>query len=152
MDPYSIVAVSRPGDNIDLSLPPSLAPEYYMLIRVSNIQDENASDLLDKELGRVHDVPGIEMLGDGSLEICVLKARSLAVQESIRKILPSSHIDDMYSPDEPTAEDLKTWDYDTAKELRRDYFEKRAIRIAREGWPPLAAYYAHRLESEQHRY
>ncbi|KAK5550248.1 hypothetical protein LTR46_011746, partial [Exophiala xenobiotica] len=119
MDPYFIVA-ARPGEHIDPSLPPMLPPDYYTLIRVTNIQDEKASDLLEEELGIVHDVPSIETLSDGYLEICILKSRSPTVQETIRRILPKSHVDIMYDPDEPTAEDLKTWDYDTAKELRRD--------------------------------
>lgn len=152
MNPYSIVAASRPGGNDDLSLPPTLPPECYTLIRVTNIQDENALDLLDENLGKVHEVPSIVKLSDGSLEICTLKSRILTVQEAIRSILPDSHVDLKYDPYEPTAEDLKVWDYDVAKELRRDWSEKRAIRIAKEGWPAAAAYHAHCLESKQHRY
>jgi hypothetical protein len=70
----------------------------------------------------------------------------------IRSILPDSHVDLKYDPDEPTPEDLKVWDYDVAKELLRDWFEKRAIRIAKEGWPEAATSYAHFLDNKQHRY
>lgn len=152
MDPYVIVAAFDSGDNIGLSLPPILPPDCYTLIRVTNIHEGNALDVLDKNLGKVHEMPHIEKLGDGSLEICTLKSKIPTLQEVIPKILPGSHVEVKYDPIKPTAEDLKVWDYDQAEALRGDWFAQRAVRITKEGGPEAAAYYAHRLGKKQQRF
>ena len=110
------------------------------------IQDENALDLLDTAF-ELQDAPSIEELRDGSLKICVLKSSILTILDTIREILPGSDIDIYYDPFEPTAEDLKVWDYDTAKYLCQRWFVERAERIVRKSWPPARAHYAHYLDA-----
>ena len=77
-----------------------------MLIRLANIQDENALNLLDIAF-KLQDTPSIEELRDGSLEICVLKLSILTILNTIREILPSLDTNIYYDPFKPIAKDLK---------------------------------------------
>jgi hypothetical protein len=96
-----------------------LRGDQYTLIRLSKVEGTNILETLDKQIGTVTEVPNIEELSDGSWEICVLKSHCSTVQDTLDKIFPGVDIDLRYSPLEPTANDLKLWDYATAKELRQ---------------------------------
>ena len=92
------------------------------------------------------EVPNIEELSDGSWEICILKSHRRTVQDTLAKTFPGSDVDLYYNPLEPAANDLKIWDYNTAKKLRQHWFFQRAIRVIKKGWPAAAACYAYLLE------
>jgi hypothetical protein len=144
--PSYIVAVSSLGDKSHLSPPPGLRADQYTLIRLSKVKDENVLEKLDKKIGTVTEVPNIEELSDGSWEICILKSHRRTVQDTLGKTFPGSDVDLYYNPFEPAANDLKIWDYDTAKKLRQHWFFQRAIRVVKKGWPAAAACYAYLLE------
>lgn len=133
-----ILATSSPEEN--MNSPPVCRAHHCKLIRLRNIQDPNALELLDKRLV-LYDVPNIEALSDGSLELCVVESRIATVQDALRHILPQSDVDAEYDPFEPTAEDLKIWDYQAARKLRWKSFEDRATRIRDEGWFPASDHY-----------
>ena len=97
------------------------------------------------EIGTLDEVPNIDKLSDGSWEVCTLISHCGVTQDRLRQILPGSTTDPWYDPQEPTAQDLKIWEYDSAKKLRREWFFQRAIGVIEKGG--LAArYYAHHLK------
>ena len=123
--------------------------DQYTLIRLSEVEDRKILEALDTQIGTLNQVLHIEELSDGSWEICILRSHCRAVQDTLGKVFPDSDVDLKYNPFEPTANDLKIWDYDTAKKLRRLWFLPRAVRIVQKGWPAAAAaYYAYILEVE----
>jgi hypothetical protein len=146
MTPSHIIAVSSSGDKNHLSPPPGLRADQYTLIRLSKVEDREMLETLDAKIGTVNEVPNIEELSDGSWEICILKSHRHSVQDKLGKMFPGSEVDLYYDPLEPTATDLKFWDYDTAKKLRQYWFSQRAIRVAQSGWPAAATFYAYFLK------
>ena len=120
-----------------------LPPHEYTLIRLSQAEDENILDLLDTTIGAVYEVPSIEKLSDGSLEMVVLKSYCPTLQAMLDKIFPGSNVDLNYDPTEPTVSEVKTLGYNTAKKLCENSFIRRAERMVRHGWPMAANYYAH---------
>jgi hypothetical protein len=100
----------------------------------------------DTHARELREVPSVVPLGDGSYEIVVLDSHCNTLRSRLNTLLPSSEFELEYDPAQPTDADLKTWDYESAKTLRKQWFVQRAIREIREGWSPAAAYYAYRLE------
>ena len=115
--PSHIVAVASSGDEGQVSPPPGLRADQYALIRLSKVKGRNTVKTLDTRIGTVNEVPSIEELNDGSLEICILKSHRRTVQDTVDKMFSDSDVEHYYNPLEPTANDLKFWDYDTAKKL-----------------------------------
>ncbi len=140
--PSYIVAVSSSGDKCHLSPPPGLRADQYALIRLSKVEDRNVLKTLDTKIGTVNEVPSIEELTDGSLEICVLKSHRRTIQDTVDKMFSDPDLELYYDPLEPTANDLKFWDYETAKKLYQCRFFQRATRVVKMGWPAAAACYA----------
>ena len=136
--PSDVVAAPSSGDSINPS--PTFRADRYTLIRLSNTGDSNVPDLLDTNLG-LYEAPHVEELSDGSWEICVLESSILTIRDMLQKILPQSNVDIHYNHLEPTAKDLRHWDYSKARKLRWIWFEKRVIRIRKEGWPAAANHY-----------
>ena len=150
---HTIEASTMTGTTEEDTRVSSIAPpsgfrkDQYTLIRLSEVEDRNILEMLDTQIGTMNQVLHIEELSDGSWEICILKSHSHAVQDALGKIFPDSDVDLKYNPFEPTANDLKIWDYDMAKKLRRLWFLPRAVRIVEKCWSAAAAaYYAYILE------
>ena len=146
--PSCSAAVSSPGDKSYPAPPPGLHPDQYTLVRLSEFEDEDGKvwGIFDTEIRKMHEVPSIEELGDGSWEMVVLQSHCRALQNRLGRIFPGSNVDLNYDPIEPTASDLKFWrGYDTAKKLRECWFSQRANRMINKAWPAAAAYYAYRL-------
>ena len=141
--PYHIVAVSS-SDAGHLSPPPGLRADQYALIRLSKVNDRNVWTTLDTKIGTVNEVPNIEELNDGSLEICILKSHRRTVQETLGKIFPDSDVELDYDPLDPTANYLRFGD-DAAKRLYQCLFFERATRVIKKGWPAAVACYAYLL-------
>ena len=140
--PSYIVAVRSSEDEGYLSPPLGLRADEYVLIRLSKVEVRLALETLDTRSGTVNEVPNIEELNDGSLEICVLKSHRRTVRDTLSKIFPGSDVELDYNHLEPTANDLKFWNYDTVKTLYQCQFFQRATRVVNEGWPAAAACYA----------
>jgi hypothetical protein len=118
-----------------LSPPSGFRTDQYTLIRLSKVEGRDVLNTLHERIGTVNEVPNIEELSDGSWEICILKSHCCTAQDTLSTIFPGSDVDLKYNPVEPTAKDLKIWDYDTAKELRQRWSFKRAVRIVKNGRP-----------------
>jgi hypothetical protein len=146
MTSSSIVAVCSSVEESCLSLPSGFRADQYTLIRLSKVEGRDVLDTLDERIGTVNEVPNIEELSDRSWEICILKSHCCTARDMLGTIFPGSDVDLNYNPVEPTAKDLKIWNYDTAKELHHRWSFKRATRIVKNGWPAAAAYYTHFLE------
>jgi hypothetical protein len=143
---FEVPTMTRTTDEGCLSPPWGFRAAQYTLIRLSKVEGRKVLETLDKEIGTVNEVPHIEELSDGSWEICILKSHCHTAQDTLNTIFPGSDVDLNYNPVEPTANDLKIWDYDAAKRLRHHWCFKRAIRIVQDGWPAAAAYYTYLLE------
>jgi len=141
MKPSHIVTVSSPSDKRYLSSPPDLRADHYTLIRLIDVADWSLLETLDTTIGTINEVPNIEELSDGSLEICVLKSYRFTAQGKLGKIFPDSDIELYYNPLEPTAKDVEVWSYDQAKKLHLQWLFERSLRIVSKGWPAAAAFY-----------
>ena len=104
--PSHIIAVSSSQDESHLSPPPGLRADQYALIRLSKVEDRNILKTLDIKIGIVNEVPNIEELNDGSLEICILKSHRRTVQDTLGKIFSDSDVDLYYDPLEPTPSEV----------------------------------------------
>ena len=145
--PSCTTAVSSLGNKSHSALPPGLHADQYTLVRLSEVEDEDGEvwEIFDTKIGTVHKVPSIEELGDGSWEMVVLQSHCRVLQDRLDKIFSGSNVDLNYDPVEPTASDLRFWDYDSAKKLRECSFFQRANRMINTAWPAAVACYAYRL-------
>lgn len=140
----------------------------YALVRLSNLENHDQNVIFAKldKVGRLHEVPSISKLPDGSLEMIALKSYLPELEIKLGKIFPGCRFHPNYDPTEPSREDVdrlhvvtkiskssaKPGDivpdekpcYTVAKTLKINAFSSRAMgMIGEKCWPiaPIAAGY-----------
>ena len=101
--------------------------------------------MVNEERDSVNNVPYIEELSDGSLEMVVLKSYCRSFRDQLGEIFYSSDVDISYNPVRPMANDVEALGYVNAKKVYEDWFVARAESIVNDGSPAAAAHYAYLL-------
>lgn len=113
--------VSSPGDSCRPA-PPDLLVDDYTLARLSEVDDEDVWTVFDNAC-RLGEVPSIVPMGDGSYEIVILTSHHNTLPNRLNARLPLSEFEfEDCNPVRPTDADLETWDDESAKTLRKQWF------------------------------
>lgn len=108
--------------------------------------EEDALDILDKEIGDVSNVASIVPLPDKSWEMAVLKSYLPQLKIKLNTVFPDSHIDPYHDPSEPSNDEVCQSGYVKAKSRMIHLFQERAEDVIRDAWPVASTYYSHLLE------